>query len=342
MSPVAQPGLPSTVALPSGPVLAYGVLFRGFAHVWTPVLLSRELKRVPSGIRVAGEKLVLFRRPDGSPGALVDRCPHRGVALSLGKVGDDGCLACPFHGWRFSTDGTVRHVPLNPDAKLNQLSATAIPVRDVGDLLWIYTAPVARAPSEPVPPDALVEPDWTRTYVETTWRCHWTRAMENMLDSPHLPFVHRTTIGRSMARMMTPTSRMGVSWEEMPWGGRQRSRLDGTGNLAYLDFHRPNMMALHIPIPGKRLRMHALVIPVDESTTRLVVASARDFATFRFLNPLFDRMNAFIAAQDQAVVESSDPPEVPLPSEEVSVATDRATLRFRKYYRENLRPPINA
>ncbi|MEI6225433.1 MAG: Rieske 2Fe-2S domain-containing protein, partial [Deltaproteobacteria bacterium] len=77
------------------------MLFRGFAGVWTPVLLSRKVKRDPVGLRVAGEKVVVFRGRDGVPGALVDRCPHRGVALSLGRVEDDGCLACPFHGWRF-------------------------------------------------------------------------------------------------------------------------------------------------------------------------------------------------------------------------------------------------
>jgi hypothetical protein len=36
-------------------------------------------------------------------------------------------------------------------------------------------------------------------------------------------------------------------------------------------------------------------------------------------------------------VESSDPVEVPPASEELSVATDRATLRFRRYYFEELK-----
>jgi vanillate O-demethylase monooxygenase subunit len=96
------------------------------------------------------------------------------------------------------------------------------------------------------------------------------------------------------------------------------------------------MMALHIPIPVRRLRMHALVVPVDDRTTRLLVVSARDFATLRILNPIFDWMNAAIAAQDRAGVESSDPVEVPPAASEISVATDRATLHFRKYHLEEL------
>ncbi|MEI7703339.1 MAG: aromatic ring-hydroxylating dioxygenase subunit alpha [Deltaproteobacteria bacterium] len=312
------------------------MLFPGFERVWTPVLPSRRLKHSPVGIRLAGEKIVLFRGKDGAIGALVDRCPHRGVELSLGKVGEDGCLACPFHGWRFGADGTARLVPLNPDAKLERLGATALPVREIGELLWIYTA-AESPPAEPVAPEALVEPGWRRTYLEVTWNCHWTRAMENMLDTPHLPFVHRSTIGRQLARIMTPSSRLEIDWEEMPWGGRQHARMDGKGELAWLDFHRPNMMALHIPIPGRRFRMHALVLPVDDRTTRLIVASARDFLTLPLLDPIFNKMNAIVAGQDQAVVESSDPVEVPVAGEEVSVATDRATLHFRKYYLSELR-----
>jgi len=123
-----------------------------------------------------------------------------------------------------------------------------------------------------------------------------------------------------------------TSWEEMPWGGRQRSSLDGDTNLAHLDFHRPNMMSLHIPIPGKRFTILALVVPVDAQTTRLMVVGARDFLRWRGLNPLFNLSNGIIADQDKAVVESSDPPVVPPPSHEVSVATDRPTLAFRKYY----------
>ena len=307
-------------------------MFEGFANVWTPVMLARRLKRKPVALTVASEPLVLFRGADGVPAALIDRCPHRGVRLSLGRVRVDGCIECPFHGWRFDGGGNNVHVPLNPDAKRERLFATSVPVRQVGDLLWIFTAPVKQAPVEPLVPDALVDGALRRTYLERTWRCHWTRAMENMLDSPHLPFVHRSTIGRPIARRMTEHSQMTVSWEPQPWGGRQRSTLDSDSSYASLDFHRPNMMGLHIPIPGRRFVILALVVPIDVETTRLIVVSARSFAKWRALNPLFNRINGVIADQDRAVVESSQPKVVPPASQEVSVATDRATLAFRKYY----------
>ena len=144
-------------------------MFEGFAKVWTPLIVARRLGRRPLRTVLAGTPIVLFRGAGGVIGALIDRCPHRGAALSLGKVGEDGCLECPFHGWRFDVDGTNRRVPLNPEARLEVLGAQALPVRQLGELIWVYTAPGERSPPEPVVPDSLTSPDLSRIYVERSW-----------------------------------------------------------------------------------------------------------------------------------------------------------------------------
>jgi phenylpropionate dioxygenase-like ring-hydroxylating dioxygenase large terminal subunit len=310
-------------------------MFDGFANLWTPVILARRLGRKPLKVVVAGEPVVFFRDVAGGIGALIDRCPHRGASLSLGRIGADGCLECPFHGWRFDRSGANRYTPLNPDAKRELLGATALPVRQVGDLIWIRTG--RDAPDEPVAPDGLKMPGVARIYLERLWECHWTRAMENMLDSPHLPFVHRRTIGRSMRRRLRPDSRMDVRWQETSYGGRAWSGLDGEESAAYLDYFRPNIMVLNIPIPGRHFRIHALIIPEASGRTRLILAGSRDFAKWRLLNPFFSWQNGFIAGEDKAVVESTGPTEVPPPGTELSVATDAATLQFRRYYYSALR-----
>ena len=312
-------------------------MFQGFAHVWTPAIVAKRLGRRPLRVVIAGEPVVVFRGQDGAFGALIDRCPHRGVALSLGRVAEDGCLECRFHGWRFATDGEARFIPFNPDAKRGALAAAALPVRQVGDMIWVYTAPRARPDAEPAAPDGLTAPNLFRTYVTRDWACHWTRAMENMLDSPHLPYVHRRTIGRTLRRKMTTQSRMDIVWEDTPWGGRARANLDGQHNPVFLDYFRPNIMALNIPIPGRHLRVHAIVVPAEEGRTRLTVVGSRDFARTPLMNPWFAWLNGLIADEDRAVVESSGPEETPPIGAEPSLPTDRATLRFRKYYHDTLR-----
>lgn len=311
-------------------------MFTGFAHVWTPLLHASQLKHKPLRLVLAAEPVVLFRGTNGKIGALIDRCPHRGAALSAGHVREDGCIECPFHGWRFDPAGENQHVPLNPDAKRHLLGATALPVRQYGDLIWVHTAANEQAPAPQVP-EGLTADGLARIYVERHWHCHWTRAMENMLDSPHLPFVHRRSIGRAMRQRMRPDSALTVRWEDTPAGGRAYSSLDGQESPAFLEYFRPNIMVLNIPIPGKHLRIHALVIPEAAGWTRLIVAGSRDFARLRLLNPWFAWMNGRIADEDMVVVESAGCAEVPPAAQEHSVATDRATLQFRKYYYQTLR-----
>lgn len=307
-------------------------MFAGFANVWTPVAVADHLREGrPLAVTIAGTKVVVFRDAAGRAAALIDRCPHRGVALSLGTV-KEGCLECPFHGWRFEASGEARHVPWNPDAKLGNLHATAVPVRELGGQIWIFTAPVdaGAPPDEPTVNEALLRPGVRVSGFSAVWDTHWTRAMENMLDWPHLPFVHRRTIGKSM--IGRSGARMDVLWDEEPWGARTRIRIDGKDEPASLDLRWPNQMNLHIPIPGKLLMMLVACVPIDDGHTLMLLTMARDFFTSRIFDWVFHRMNARIAAEDKAILESSYPAEVPPASEEKSVRTDGLTLMFRKRY----------
>lgn len=320
-------------------------MFRGFANVWTIVGTTRDLRPgTPLPLQVAGERLVLLRDADGRARALVDRCPHRGVKLSLGKV-KDGCIECPFHGWTFAGDGRNCQVPWNPDAKLERLGATPVPARERGGLLWLYTAPGLEAPSEPAVPDVLERPGVVTTATALTWNVHWTRAMENMLDWPHLPFVHAGTIGRDLKKRVRAGARMDIFWEDRPWGAHTTSTIDGKPQEGALDFRAPNAMHLHIPTGKRTLGLMSACVPIDDASTRMLLITARDFLRARVFDRFFHWANHRVAVEDQAVVESSSPSEVPPAGDERSVRTDEPTLKFRKLYRDQLQhsdaPPLD-
>lgn len=310
-------------------------MFDGFQDQWTPIELSRRLKKgAVLAARIAGVPIALFRRADGTVGALLDRCPHRGVALSLGKVVEDGCLECPFHGWRFDGDGTCTHIPLNPMPadKRARYNTSSLPVRDIGGLIWVYTSLDHTAAGEPHVPEAMRVKDLAFWYKTDDWSCHWTRAMENMLDSPHLPFVHRKTIGRAMRKDLTPQSRMDMQLHPDAHGFKVTWDMDGRHDDGSLRFNRPNSMVLTIPIPKRLWQNHVWCVPLDDGHTRMILVSARDFGRYNPFTRIMDEFNSVVLKEDKAIVESSNPPHVPPPAHERSVATDKATLAFRKYY----------
>lgn len=307
-------------------------MFDNFANVWTIMGLARDLgPDRPLARRVAGERVVFFRDAAGAARALIDRCPHRGVALSLGRI-DRGVIECPFHGWRFDGDGRNCGAPWNPDAKREQLGAIALPVRESAGLLWLYTG---FAPTEvPAVSETFFQPKLAVCAQSTVWQAHWTRVMENMLDMPHLPFVHRRSIGAGLRKLVG--GRMDVFWEDRPYGARISNKVDGAPRPGALDYRYPNVMELVIDPPGRLFRLLVACVPEDENHTRLVLVTMRNFARAPVLDPLFRWMNRRIAEEDRRIVESSSPGEVPPPAQEASVRTDGPTLAFRRIYRSRL------
>jgi phenylpropionate dioxygenase-like ring-hydroxylating dioxygenase large terminal subunit len=303
-------------------------LFDGFAAVWTPVLFARDLRTAPVAVCVAGTDLVLFRDATGSAKALLDRCPHRAAKLSLGRV-EHGCLTCPFHGWRFEGSGACVDVPWHPEAKRELLSATALATRELGGFVWVFTSQGTMTTTEPSVPEELLHNDVALSGDTLTWRAHWTRAVENMVDDSHLPFIHPRTIGRGMKT--NADSRLTLDIQEHPWGFSWKAVVDGQRAEWSSELRFPNVTVLRIPgPPGKRLGICFAAIPAEAGTVRILQLGYRDFFTWKIFDPIFRWINRRVLLEDQAVVESSPAGPVPPSSEEPSVASDAIGLQFRK------------
>lgn len=66
---------------------------------------------------------------DGKFFAMDDFCPHQGASLAGGWI-HDGCVACPWHAWRFQlTDGAWLDNP--------KIKAETYPVHIVGEQIQV-------------------------------------------------------------------------------------------------------------------------------------------------------------------------------------------------------------
>jgi len=116
---------------------------------WFPVMRSDELvPRHVAQTELLGQEVALWRADDGVVNAWENRCPHRGVRLSIGENTGEA-LRCRYHGWRFgSGDGRCTHIPADPSRSPPAvLRATPYGVAVQEGFIWIALRP----PDQPPP-----------------------------------------------------------------------------------------------------------------------------------------------------------------------------------------------
>ncbi|WP_165837454.1 Rieske (2Fe-2S) protein [Zavarzinia aquatilis] len=126
-----------------------------------PVASSRDLAgRHVFQACLLGQDIALWRADDGTVNAWENRCPHRGVRLSLGvNLGDR--LMCRYHGWRYdSGSGACSHIPAHPEGPIPAtLCARRFPVIEAGGLVFVAlgddTAALPTLPETAIPLRAL-------------------------------------------------------------------------------------------------------------------------------------------------------------------------------------------
>lgn len=158
---------------------------------WYVACQSKELRRKPITRTVLGTPMVFFRTEAGSPGVLLDRCPHRNVPLSEGRVVGEN-VQCAYHGWEFDGRGVCKKVPgLTSDPEARGRNAPSFAVREQDGFVWVWAEPDDEPTCEPY---ALPIGDGrgytiVRRVVEFPGSLHAT--LENALDVPHTAFLHR-------------------------------------------------------------------------------------------------------------------------------------------------------
>ncbi|MGH9302137.1 MAG: Rieske 2Fe-2S domain-containing protein [Acidimicrobiales bacterium] len=162
-------------------------------NYWYPILASRTVGRRPMALRRLGKDLVLWRPDAMSIVVAESACPHRGADLSQGRV-RNGCLECPYHGFRFAQSGNCVRVPCSGSTHAipPQLAARTFPAREAHGLVWMWWGE-AGVEAGPLPwfDDIAGSERTAGSVVSADWPVHLTRLMENMLDLHHFPFVHR-------------------------------------------------------------------------------------------------------------------------------------------------------
>jgi len=188
---------------------------------WYVACQSADLGERPLARSVVGVPLVLFRGQDGKAAALLDRCPHRNVPLSLGRVVGGGRLECPYHGWQFEGGGRCVHIPGLLASESKERRAPAAAVREQDGLVWVYPELDTEPDAEPFPLPAVAA-DYARVVrvVETESTLH--ASIENALDVPHTAFLHRGLFRGGKQSEIIATVRRAADRVEVQYDGEPR------------------------------------------------------------------------------------------------------------------------
>lgn len=90
-------------------VSPYGKTF--VKNIWYFAVPADKLKRGQVVAKViVNQPIMIGRDKDGKVFAIQDICPHQAVPLSAGPF-DGENVACPFHGWKFDTNGVCTEIP---------------------------------------------------------------------------------------------------------------------------------------------------------------------------------------------------------------------------------------
>ena len=145
-------------------------------------------------LRAFDRDLVLYRAADGTPHVLDAHCPHLGAHLAVGGRVEEGCLRCPFHGWKFDGEsgecvdipyGDVKRIPPKAHAR-------TYPTLERNHMIWAWYHAQDGEPFYEVPEvPEFHDPDWSPVLVRSfEIRVSAQDMAENNVDFSHFRFVH--------------------------------------------------------------------------------------------------------------------------------------------------------
>ena len=163
-------------------------------NCWYVAAWDHEVQRLKLTRRLLlGEPVVLYRKGDGAPVALEDRCCHRHAPLSHGRLRGDN-VECAYHSLVFDPSGACVHIP-SQDTIPKTAKVRAYPVAEKHHWIWIWMGDPEQADEALIPDFSVMsDPEWNWRGETLAVEGNYMLVVENLMDLSHLPALHITTL----------------------------------------------------------------------------------------------------------------------------------------------------
>lgn len=319
---------------------------------WYIIAESRDLKKdAVIGCSVLGEWLALYRNQEGKAVAVLDRCLHRNARLSKGRV-RDGQLVCPYHGWKYGTQGQLTGIPSDGPAFKPRASAClpSFPVREQQGYIYVrLNAKLAKdvPETEPYSIPFFGLPDYQHIRLKHVFEAKVPNCAENFIDIPHTTYVHPTIF-----RYESAPQKMSAE-VEVDRGSVHVRYLDETSNFglfsAFLNrsgrkifhedhYHLPNIT--HVEYKFKKRRHFNITsqsVPVSDTETHVYTDLTYDYGAWNLLaRPLVWWVAKKIIAQDVKIMREQSEVTTKYGEQFASTKADLQHTWIEKIYAELL------
>ncbi|MER5185298.1 aromatic ring-hydroxylating dioxygenase subunit alpha [Streptomyces sp. NPDC002896] len=175
-------------------------LDRVFTRTWLMACRVEELSGVGCFVEyeIGSYSILVVREAKDSIRAYHNACRHRGTRLARGR-GRVGSLICPFHGWRWNLDGSIRlvldreeFVPRSDD----DLGLVQVRAEQWGGFVFINLDPDAQPLLEYLDPIPRIFTPFQFEHMRYRWMksvvlpCNWKTALDGFLEAYHVAGTH--------------------------------------------------------------------------------------------------------------------------------------------------------
>ena len=273
----------------NGPIRQAGINF----NRWYMIAKSSEIQGQPVKREIWKQPVVLFRTQRGEVRALEDRCAHRLVKLSHGRVKDDN-IECAYHGWQFNGAGRCVHIPhLGSRTTLPNCEVRSFPVVEKHGFVWIFpgnaTVSDNAAPMEMKEWDDLNE---ISSFVTLRTRAHFSYLIENLMDMYHgsLHAQYQVWTAESLKEVLEDEHQVSATYQATTY-----YQVKDLGSI--LQLFIPALRRIHsVPLTvtyeypnwksalGEDFKIYCLICPVNERLTDAYLIHYTSLAKFKGLN----------------------------------------------------------
>ena len=161
--------------------------FPAYPASWYLFCASSQLNDQPLSQRMLGRQLVAYRTAHGQVAVLDAHCAHLGADLGCGTVVGE-TLQCPFHNWRYGTNGVCTSIPHAAEIPSFARLRT-YPVAERHGSVFFFNGP---EPLFPLP--FILGADPADFVAGKTFRyvadCNWYMNSAHAFDTQHFAAVH--------------------------------------------------------------------------------------------------------------------------------------------------------